>query len=277
MKDCPEGKIRNPATKRCVKKDGKMGKAVLARIPANSLPPDITNRIIDMAYQNGDRNMKAKARVLNKDAKEKTQYSESSKKEDQMMSLLKKEINALPEVVAASKHVSWGKLPKNNKPLEGDVPLFGDQYLGSRIELNFSYGGKRRSLCAYHKKTILDSNVSVQYTTYLGEHERVMAIYTWHDNKANFLVLKESKMDRNRKYFVNMIKENILELHVEVENLILMQMSVLLGHLTRKYNSIFEKKESKKIVNLNIKRIDDVINGVLPRGRAVNIHLFDNL
>ena len=38
MKKCPDGKILNPATNRCVKKDGKIGKKLLAKKPVTKKP-----------------------------------------------------------------------------------------------------------------------------------------------------------------------------------------------------------------------------------------------
>lgn len=38
MKECPEGKIRNPSTNRCVNKNGKIGKALLTKKPSLALP-----------------------------------------------------------------------------------------------------------------------------------------------------------------------------------------------------------------------------------------------
>ena len=52
LKECPDRTILNPKTKRCVKKDGKIGKEVLKQklsiIPPPEIPNDILERIMNV-------------------------------------------------------------------------------------------------------------------------------------------------------------------------------------------------------------------------------------
>ena len=278
MKDCSENQIRNPKTNRCVKKDGKIGKALLAQkdsiepqkpkkppspkpsiktTPKSTsqpkLPPELTQHILDLTYKK-DIKMKAKARVLNKDMKKRIQYSDEAMRNDKRFHLAERAKKWLKPIVGASHQVDLRKQQYTDKLMHG-IPLFQVKS-PKEFQFHFDYNQKRYG---FKFEAMDETTIFMLYTTHSSTHGRILASYNYYIDAPSFECIRPSQQSHKDPFLYT---DETIELPDEQIRRVMTEMNVLLELLIHKYKRSLGNMLS--IVQDHTDILGGVIYGFIP-------------
>ena len=238
LKECPEGTILNPKTKRCVKKDGKIGKEVLKQqlsiIPPPEIPNDILERIMNVSDFKTQQSMSKTNHVMAKHFRGKIKSFEKMNTD-----FMTEYIDTLGHMIFDISFMSTAGIIFTCRHVKGRVILY---FNGKKVETTTSHCiAKMKSMNPSVFKDISRVNLLIGHAS--SNYEESSAKFLLKNTKDTLFrelalpdivlmpILKGSIVDRWRQnfatYISNCLPTNYFEKNMKHLNMILNDLSIM--------------------------------------------------